>query len=225
MSTIAEFTLPPTEFVLVWAVKTVPDVRIEVERVVVDGTEEVTPYFCVRGESLEAFDDALEDDVTVAEVVLLEKQDGDRFYRAHWRDTRRGILYALSDEVATVMAASYEGETWSIRMLFADQESLRDFHHYCSTYDVGIELERLYERSNPRAFAKFEVTAEQEAALTTALEMGYFEVPQAVTLAEVADRLGISEQATSARLRRGNANLVSNALPTGTESEPLASSQ
>jgi len=225
MSTVAEFELPPAEFVLVWAVKTVPEVRIEVERVVVDGTEEITPYFWAIGESLETFEDALEDDVTVAEVVRLEKRDGTRFYRAHWRDATRGILYALTDEVASVMSAVYDGDTWSVRMLFADRESLSDFHHYCATYDVALELERLHDRDNPRSYATYEVTQEQEEALLAALELGYFEVPQAVTLAAVADRLGISEQATSARLRRGNANLVRNALATGGDPGALTSSQ
>lgn len=212
MSTIAEFTLPPTEFVLAWAVKTVPDVRVEVERVVVDGTEEVTPYFWVIGDHLEEFDSALEEDLTVDEVVTLEERDGKRFYRAKWRDRVRGILFALSDEVASVMAAIYDGGSWSLRMLFADHESLSKFHHYCSTYDISLELDRLHERSNPRTFAKYEVTPEQEAALTTALDMGYFGVPQEVTLAEVAATLDISEQAVSARLRRGTANLVRNTV-------------
>lgn len=212
MSTIVDFTLPPTEFVLAWAVKTVPDVRIEAERVVVDGTEEVTPYFWVVGGSLEEFDDALEDDITVDEIVMLEDRDDKRFYRANWRDRVRGILYALSDEVATIMMATYDGGSWAIRMLFPDQETLSEFYHYCITYDIPLDLERLHERSNSRTFAKYEVTPEQEAALATAFEMGYFEVPQAVTLEEVAADLGISEQAVSARIRRGSANLVRNTL-------------
>lgn len=212
MSTIVEFTLPPTEFVLAGAVKTVPDVRIEVERVVVDGTEAVTPYFWVIGADADEFDDALADDITVNNVVELEERNGNRFYRADWRDRVRGILYALADEVASVMTAEYDDGSWHLRMLFADQETLSEFHHYCETYDVPLELERLYDRSNPRTFAKYEVTPEQEAALATALERGYFAVPREVTLAEVAADLGISEQAASARIRRGSANVLRNTL-------------
>lgn len=212
MSTIVEFSLEPTEFVLAWAVKTAPDVSIEVERVVVDGTEDVTPYFWVAGDSLDAFDDALEDDITVDDVVVLEDRDDKRFYRANWRDRVRGILYALSDEVASVMSATYDGDAWAIRMLFPDQETLSEFHHYCRTYDIPLDLDRLYERSNPRTFAKFEVTSDQEVALATALDMGFFDVPRGVTLEEVATELDISEQAASARLRRGSANLVRNTL-------------
>lgn len=214
MSTIAEFTLPPTEFVLAWAVKTVPEVRIEVERVVVDGTEEVTPYFCAIGENLDEFDHALESDVTVEDVVVLDAQEDRRFYRADWRDRVRGILYALTDEVASVMTAVYDDGSWHLRIHFADQETLSRFHHYCATYDVPLELERLYDRSNPRTFAKYMVTPEQEAALTTGFDMGYFEVPREAALAEVAAEIGISEQAASARLRRGSANLVGNTLRT-----------
>lgn len=217
MTSIAEFAVRPEEFVLAWAVKTVPSVRVEIERMVADGTETVTPYFWVAGESvaeLESFERALEDDLTVEDVMQLDESgDGDeRFYRATWRQNVRGILYALADEVASVLSAVYEGDAWHLKVLFADHDSMSAFHHYCATYNLSLELLRLYEPDNPEAFGKYEVTSEQSDALVSALESGYFEVPRTVTLAELAADLGISEQAASTRLRRGYANLVENTL-------------
>jgi predicted DNA binding protein len=212
MTTVAEFSLPPTEFVLAWTLQTVDDVEVTVERMVVNGNGRVTPYFWASGDALDEFDRALDDDITVTDAVVLEKGNGKRFYRVRWQEQVRGVLYALSGEVASVVSATYNGEAWSLRTLFADRETLSEFHHYCATYDVDMELDRLYDRSNPRSFGKYEVTSEQEQALTAALEAGFFDVPRQVTLAELADELDISEQAVSARIRRGSANLILNTL-------------
>ncbi|WP_263654245.1 helix-turn-helix domain-containing protein [Halomicrobium urmianum] len=46
----------------------------------------------------------------------------------------------------------------------------------------------------------------------TAYHAGYFEVPRATTLADVADDLDISRNAASARLRRGHRNLLASTL-------------
>ena len=42
--------------------------------------------------------------------------------------------------------------------------------------------------------------------------MGYFEVPQQVSMTEVAERLGISQSAASNRIHRGINTLVRNTL-------------
>lgn len=212
MSIVAEFTLPGQEFFLASAVQAVPSAHVEVERMVVDGREQATPYFWVAGDAVDEFEAALDDDLTVADVVLLDSNDEGRFYRATWRERVRGILYAIAEETATIMAATCDGGTWQMRMLFADQETLSNFHDYCAVYDVGLELQRLYDPVNPDTFGRYEVTAEQEEILREALDSGYFAVPRELSLEELADRVGISPNAASARLRRGYANLVRNTL-------------
>ena len=52
----------------------------------------------------------------------------------------------------------------------------------------------------------------QRSALVTALEMGYFDVPRQVELADVAAELDLSPNAVSERIRRGEANLFRSAL-------------
>lgn len=212
MSTVVEFEILPEEFVLAWTVKTVPSVRVEVERMIADGTERVTPYFWVSGDAIEEFEQALEDDLTVENVITLEEGNEAHFYRATWQSNVRGILYALSDKVASVLTAVYEDGIWRLRILFADHDALSAFHHYCATYNLSLEIVRLYERENVETYGKYEVTEEQEEALVTAFEAGYFSVPREASLSDVATLLGISDQAASTRLRRGYANLIENTL-------------
>lgn len=51
------------------------------------------------------------------------------------------------------------------------------------------------------------LTDKQREMMQTASDMGYFEVPREVGLAAVADEIGISSQAASERLRRGQHKL------------------
>lgn len=212
MAISVEFSLPPEEFVLAWTVKQVPGFRIEVERIVFDSIQRVTPYFFVTGDDFAAFEEALEGDMTVEDVVLLEERNGRRLYRTTWRENVRGLLLALSDVVATILSAVWEGEDWELRVLFADNESLSRFHDYCATYDVPLELERIWDPSRFLDPDRAGLTRKQREALVTAVEVGYFEIPRESSLADLAAEIGISDNAASSRLRRGCRRLIEETL-------------
>jgi len=52
------------------------------------------------------------------------------------------------------------------------------------------------------------LTARQRECVTTALRLGYFEVPRRATLAEVADALDIDKSTASETIRRGTARVM-----------------
>jgi predicted DNA binding protein len=76
--------------------------------------------------------------------------------------------------------------------------------------DVGVTVERIHplgaEDDQPVA-RRWSITPAQEAALRTALELGYFSVPRDADASEVAAELGIGKSAFLERLRRGQGAL------------------
>lgn len=77
---------------------------------------------------------------------------------------------------------------------------------------VGVTIERVYElgaeSEDAAAGARgWDLTPAQEAALRTALALGYFAVPREADAGDVAAELGISKSAFLERLRRGQASL------------------
>ncbi|WP_049927874.1 helix-turn-helix domain-containing protein [Halopiger goleimassiliensis] len=71
---------------------------------------------------------------------------------------------------------------------------------------VGVQLERIYplqSEAQEVPSQRWDLTPAQEECLRTALEMGYFEIPRAVSTDEVAAELDISKSAFLERLRRG----------------------
>ena len=66
---------------------------------------------------------------------------------------------------------------------------------------------------------RFGLTDSQYRALVLAASRGYYEVPKAVTLAELAEEIGVSHQALSEQLRRGTGALVEDVLSVGASLE------
>lgn len=215
MSVIADFSLDAGEFVLDHTVTTVPDVDLEVERMVAHADDGLTPYFRVvrSEETFDAFEAALREDETVTDIHTLETFEGERFYRAHWRNGIDTLMEALRETEGSVLYAVFEAGAWELRMLFANRESLSSFYDLLDE-ELSLDLVRVFERSNTATYGEFDLTGDQRDALVTAFERGYFAVPKETTIEDVAEVLEISPQAVSQRLRRGHANLIGSTLRT-----------
>lgn len=221
MSVLTEFLIPANEFVLATTLTASPDMRIEIKRVV-GGESHVTPYFWAFGSDFRTFEDALREDDTVQEVLILEEPEGDtgredreeeRFYRVTWEMPVPNLISAVSNAKATVLdAVTTDDDRWEVKILFPDDEALSGFREYCVEHDFDFEPTRVYRPENPKEQGEYGVTTEQQEALEAAYHQGYFGVPREHTLTELAEYLDISRNALSARLRRGQRNLLSNTL-------------
>lgn len=211
MSILTEFSVPADDFLLNWSLESAPEMYVEIERVVVE-SRDVTPYFWATGGDFETFEAALDEDPSVEDVRLLDEDDDERLYQANWRRNYQHITYAISDTDATILDAESGTDGWLVQILFPDEDALAAFQDHAAANDVSFTLERLRRSDYPEMLGKYDVTDDQYEALVAAYEHGYFEVPGEITLAELADELGVSKNAASARLRRGYGNLVENTL-------------
>lgn len=212
MPTIAEFSHPSTEFVLGRALEEGLDVTVEIERIVADTTNRVTPFFWAAGDDIEEFNDALQTDPTVEDVRRLDDSEEGRFYRAEWNENAEPLVYALDDVGATILDAVGDEGEWHVRILFPDDESLSEFHDLCAAYDLSFELLRLYEASTTSDPALQHLTDEQREVLELAYDEGYFAVPRETSMEELATELGISTNAVSKRLRRAHDTVLEETL-------------
>lgn len=211
MTIIGEFSVQSEIFLLGDALEAVEG-TVTVERMVTDGDEVVTPYVWVATADFEAFEAALRSDPSVGEFAAVERHEDERLYRVAWREGGIDLIAALDDVAATVLSAEGEGDVWVIRAMFSDRGAVSAFDdRFCSATE-RVELDRLYRSDDPSSYGKYEVTEKQRAALTAAREAGYFSVPRECSLQDVADELGISRNAVSARLRRGQDALVAHTL-------------
>lgn len=211
MSVVANLSVPASEFALADALSAAPQVHVEFERIVTHGQEWIMPFLWASGEDLPAFDRAVHDDPTVDSAAVAQEFEEVLLYRFQWSDAVVRSVNAIFDQEGTLVEATGSDGEWELQVRFEERHSLSVLQSHFDDADAGFAVERVYTPSEPRQSGA-DVTPAQRDALVAALDDGYFDVPRGTTMAEVADRLGVSQNAASERLRRGTANLVAATL-------------
>ena len=209
MATVAEFTLDPHEFPLGTVFTELPDVTVQLERVVPDANG-VIPYFWVRGTETEAIIDQFSNHPGVRDIQLADSVNDEYLLRCRWVSEHESVLDALVDPEVILLSAVGTKEQWTFEIRGESRKAIAKFRIYCHQHDLPITLTELHALEPLEA--QHGLTEKQREALILALEHGYFDSPRASTLQEIADELGITQQSLSSRLRRGNRRLIEQAL-------------
>ncbi|MFC7194516.1 helix-turn-helix domain-containing protein [Halosimplex aquaticum] len=138
--------------------------------------------------------------------------DDGTLYRATWPPDVESVGYAYLQTGATILEATGRDDAWRLRLRFDDHDDVSEFYEHCEANGIEFEVNRIYNPTSPKAGGQFGLTPKQQEALVAALEAGFYDVPQDVTMADVADALDVTQQALSERIRRAHGNLVSNVL-------------
>ena len=119
-------------------------------------------------------------------------------------------LFEVPDVVVIPPMVYTGGNTFIITVLGTEPALRNLLSDVPSTFDV--EVERLSEHRRRTESVVGQPTARQFAALETAAELGYFEVPRGASLAEVAAELECSESTASTLVRTAVENLVNGVI-------------
>jgi predicted DNA binding protein len=231
VTVIAEFTMDPEAFPLGRVFAESPGVRLELDRVV-PNDDTVMPYFWVhrtaKDRSLAAIERVFADLVELREVRLMDDLGHRGLFRAEWDPAYLGIMRAVSETGVTVLSASGSRERWTFEIRTDGADQLSAFDRFCRDNSVDVTLARLSQLSSALRTGGDDgdgdgdvtiggLTAPQREALVLAYREGYYDDTRTTDLNALADQLGISRQALSARLRRGYRTLVRGTLLPGTE--------
>jgi|AntDeeMetagen285_2_1112576.scaffolds.fasta_scaffold07680_2 hypothetical protein len=218
MTTIAELELPAEEFALWETLDAMPTARFEIVKVVARDRDCAIPYLWAKCDDLPALEDALANDPSVEEVARLEELEGEALYRMEWTYQIRVLVHILVEEEGTVLNARGGEGRWHFRILFPTRDSLSTTHEFCENADYSIAVEQVYELDSARQ-GRFGLTEEQYETLTTALDLGFYEIPRGIDMEGLAAEFDISYQSVSERLRRGHRNFIRNGLGWGSLDE------
>ena len=211
MSVILEFTIDDGEFSFGRILARPPEMHLELERVVPTG-EMVMPFVWATGGDHEVFEERVRTNPAVAELLALDRIDDRVLYRIEWAEQPTDLLEGIAETQGVILEA--EGnEKWAFRLRFLDHEGLSAFHNFVLEHGLPIHIERTYTLTEGSGCGRqFGLTEAQREALVLATERGYFDVPSEATLDELAEELGITRQALSERIRRGNGAILREAL-------------
>jgi predicted DNA binding protein len=209
MSTVAEFTLAADGFPLGTVFRQLPDVTVQLERVIPD-VNGVIPYFWVRGVETNAIVAQFTDHPGVRDIRLVDHVDSEYLMRCEWTSDYDGVLDALISPEVILLSAIGTTEEWTFELRGESREAIAEFQEYCHDHGAPVELTKI--RGLQPLDARQDLTETQREALVLAYERGYFNSPRETTLKEIADELDISQQALGSRLRRGNRRLIEQSL-------------
>lgn len=213
MGVTVDIEVAPSGFPLGRILEGVPDVDVELDRVVPRGTAETMPLLLVEGD-YDEFERRVGADDAVRDLRLLDRFDGGRLYRIEWATSSGGLLEAVVAADAIIVDGRKRDGQWSLRLRFHGQANVDAFTAHCEEHGVDIAPLRVYGDSSDSTLESA-LTPEQSATLRLAFERSYFDIPRGTTLCELATELGVSDQAVSERLRRAIQTLLERELGRG----------
>lgn len=197
-----------------------PELVLTLEEIHPDGADGAVQHFLwVEGVDVDRFEPAVAEDShceTVRIVTSVGKRGLCRLTLAS--EGRERSLYPLiTDNDITILEATVRRGGAELSLRLPSRRELTAFQEGCKAQGVPYHLERIYREGGDDASRRHGLTSSQLETLLYALESGYFEVPRRTTLEQMAAALDVSDQALSARLRRGQATFLRSTLDTGTD--------
>ena len=200
VTTITDIRVPAGQFPLGRILQAYPDVEIELERIV-PTRDEIIPLFWIESGNEREVEETLREDPLVEEIVQLTRTPDRILYSVNWSPDVDALVRTMVDLGVDVLTAEGTSNFWEFRLQFSDREQLSRFRRTCREDDIDIELLRVYNPQMPPEEGP--LTPEQQDALATAFEQGYWDVPRKITQTDLAEFVGISDNSMSQRLRRG----------------------
>ena len=211
MAAVATFTVPAEEFPLGTIFEQLPGVDVKLERFV-PGPEVVIPYFWVRGVATDDVEAAFSDHPGVRQIRLVDSVEDEYLLRVEWEPSYEGVLSTLAETELPLLEAVGTNEEWTFEIRGEDRDDVAEFHGLCRERDIPITLTALHALTPLETATEAALTDPQEELLMLAYGRGYFDSPRGVTMAELGEELGISQQAVASRLRRGIRRILGNTL-------------
>lgn len=212
MTVLASFVADSEELPIGRLVQDTPVTVIEFERIV-PIRDALLPFFWVTGDDLAAFERALAESPYVSDFDLLDQFEGHALYRVEWKSGQGMLIQGINDTKGSILEGKVDHEQMQFLVRFPDHDHLAQFYNYCIENDIHVTMRQVYSLTDRSERAReFGLTQEQREALVLAARRGYFSSPRETSLDELANVLGISQQALSQRIRGGTEKVMLEAL-------------
>jgi predicted DNA binding protein len=217
MSVIIEISVPAEDFALGRSLESIDSSQFELERMI-PTTDAVVPFFWAHDTDPAALETSLEADEDVIGVDMIDKLDDRALFRVEWVLDIDGLVQSIIEHEAAILEALGTNDRWEFQLRFPDHDDISAFQAALHESGVSFSLQRMYNPSDPETDVSG-LTPAQRETLVMALEHGYFAIPRETNQVELAEELGISDQAVNERMRRGTAKLLLSALTAGTDAD------
>jgi predicted DNA binding protein len=213
MSVIAEISIPSDDFELGRVMELTPPATAELESLVPAGGRAV-PYFWVYNADFASFEERILREPSVEASEVIASFDDRVLYTIDWAAENDSVFRTIRSVDAYVLNATGTSDHWQFELRFPSRDAMSTFQAECQEQETAFEVRRVYNPSEPGKGPWYGLTDRQREALVLAVERGYYDIPRTCTTVELAEELGISDQAVTERLRRAINTLTTNTVLT-----------
>jgi hypothetical protein len=213
---ITDITVSADQFALGRLLGEFPGVEIELERMV-PLQQGIIPLFWIDNASPDAVESAIRDDPLTEAVERLSHVGEKTLFQVQWSPDVNSLVQPMVRSGADVLHGEGAVDEWQFSLQFEDRNALRVFRSLCSENGVDYQLDALYDLRIPIEGGEDALTDEQYDIIATAYENGFWDIPRGITMGELAELTGISNNAASQRMRRGLKRLVGTTLDPAAE--------
>ncbi|AGB17230.1 putative DNA binding protein [Halovivax ruber XH-70] len=213
MSVIAEVRIPPDDFELGQILDLDETSAIELETLVPSGDVTV-PLFWVYEPVENGFLEAVERYPTVNSVTEVDVFEDRTLFRLDWDASQDHLFKCILGNDGQILGATGTSKKWDFEIRFPHREVLSQCQTCCEDAHISLEFVRVYNPAGPESGPWYGLSDPQREALSLAVRLGYYDIPRGCTTEELADELGISDQAVTERLRRAIGAFVRHSLLT-----------
>jgi len=211
MSVIAEFRVPSSDFELGRILDVEGITSIELENLVPIG-EATVPLFWIHNSTRHSFLESVQRHPAVTSAAEVDVFDDRALVTLDWDANHDHLFEGITESEGQLLSATGTRDSWEFELRFPDHDALSEFRTHCEDAQISLEVQRVYNPTKPDAGPWYGLTELQREAITLAVRMGYYDIPRGCTTKELADELGISDQAVTERLRRAIVSLVTYTL-------------
>ncbi|WP_232686708.1 helix-turn-helix domain-containing protein [Halobacterium zhouii] len=184
---------------------------IELESLVPIGGATV-PLFWIHNSTRDRFVDSVQRHPTVNSASEVDVFEDRTLFTLDWDANQDHVFRGIREHEGQLLSAIGTPERWEFELRFPSHGALTEFRTHCEDAQISLEVQRVYNPTEPDAGPWYGLTERQREALTLAVQMGYYDIPRGCTTEELAAELGISDQAVTERLRRAIVSLATSTL-------------
>ena len=211
MASEATFAVPSEQFPLGTIFNQLPGVKVELERIIPE-RDVVIPFFWVRGTEVDDIENAFDEHPGVREIRPVDSVEDEHLLRVEWGLDYDDVLTVLAETEVPIIDAIGTNQQWTFEVRGDERSDIAAFQQRCQELDIPVTLTALHALTPVENGGEAGLTDTQQEALKLAYERGYFESPREVTLEELGEELGITQQAVGSRLRNGIEYVIGSTL-------------
>jgi len=211
MNVIAELSLRADQFELGRILSVEGPTTVVLETLVPMG-ERPVPFFRVHDDLREDFEQTVSNHPSVNSVTLIENEGGQALYALNWDISEHSFFDQIKAADANLLKAEGDNRRWEFELRFPSHDHLSTFRDGCEEAGITFTVDAIYNPTKPDAGPHYGLTPAQREALVYAVANGYYSLPRGASTADIAAQFGISDQATTERLRRAIVTLTTNTL-------------